>query len=198
MTARDFDPACEDCNRLHMNLMWARGDFGDLRRKSRSQRAGADVFDRLAAAKTELTEKTAAFEAHAAEVHPDGFGRVSMPRAALTARPKAKPVPEGKVVCETCRKPIGVVGDRLRRHKDKTGFPCPNLRVPGQTTALVEPPPPVHLPRLSARSAQGRARRGESEPSRLDVGGQCRECGKWLPGERSLCGRCSVLQGRAS
>jgi hypothetical protein len=34
-------------------------------------------------------------------------------------------------------------------------------------------------------------------PAKAKSYGECRECGKWLPGERRLCGACSVSRGLA-
>jgi len=201
VSAREFDPACDECNRTHMNWMWARGDFADLRRKLRSPRAGADLYERMAVLKVELVQKEAAFEEHCARVHSDGFGEETESRVIQRLRrpvKKAALIPDGKAKCMACRKVVSVVGGtRLRRHKEPNGDQCPNVQL-GEGHVLKGPAPEVKIPRLSARSAQGRERRDESEPSRLDAGSNCRECGKWLPGERILCGRCSVSQGRAS
>lgn len=40
-------------------------------------------------------------------------------------------------------------------------------------------------------------KRPDREPSRLDVGTLCDDCGKWLPGERHVCGRCYVKRNAA-
>lgn len=131
---------------------------------------------------------------------PDGIE--TAPRKIADVRRK-KPPPEGKVRCSGCGKYVTQHGMRLRRHNDKSGFPCPEVRVPGVEVHLSEvppvnlPPEPKWRPASPSRASAG-PRREKDEPARLDAGSSCRECGKWLPGERSLCGRCSVLQGRAS
>lgn len=197
----DWDPACSECNRRHMQLMWRQGDLGSLRRKAHRMAAPDHGFaDRLAAAKSDVEDAEARFEEHLAEVHPDG---IEGPERVVKPKREPKPIPEGKVRCEACGKVVTVLGVRLRRHKDSSGFPCVNMRAPGAELHLSDAPP-VNLPpepkwRPATRArATAAPRREEGEPARLEAGSSCRECGKWLPGERSLCGRCSVLQGRAS
>lgn len=98
---------------------------------------------------------------------------------------------DGQVRCPACRSGVAVTkSGALWRHHDLFGGYCGNVAAPADGEPLeapdvVVPPPP----------REGRENR--SDPSRLDVGSHCRECNRWLPGERSLCGRCSILQGRA-
>lgn len=117
-------------------------------------------------------------------------------RNAATARrieTAAKRVPDGKVRCGACEGITSVTKNgRLRKHKTPRGEACPNV-ISGITKRL-RVIPEVRI------APQGRPRgekRPPSEPSRLDAGSACRECGKWLPGERSLCGACYVKGGRA-
>lgn len=101
--------------------------------------------------------------------------------------------------CPVCRNGVATtVTGKLRKHVDLFGADCYN-RNPGDLPPIGEVPPVV-LPRVRDRQAgaQSRTARPDEErpPSRLDAGSECRECGKWLPGERSLCGRCYATGGR--
>ena len=180
MTELEWDTNCTECNRRHMQLMWRRGDLGNLKRKAGRARVPDHGYaDRLAEGKEMVADAEARFEEHLAEAHPDGI--VKEPRKIADVRRK-KSIPEGKVKCPSCGKAVSPVGTRLRRHKDKDGWPCPEMRVPGVEVKLTEAPP-----------VQITDRKADVSPK-----GECRECGKWLPGERSICGRCSLLQGHAS
>lgn len=46
-------------------------------------------------------------------------------------------------------------------------------------------------PKLNPDGTRSHASRDQA-PSRLDAGTACEDCGKWLPGERRVCGRCYV------
>lgn len=97
----------------------------------------------------------------------------------------------GQVRCPICRNGVRLTTrGNLYRHADLFGNPCGNRST--LTPVHVVAPPIVLPPERygDPRKAQPRA---EGEPSRLDVGSSCRECGKWLPGERSLCGRCYAV-----
>ena len=100
-----------------------------------------------------------------------------------TRRVIPEPLTPGRVRC-ICGRAVRVnSGGRIRRHNTPAGEPCAHIA--GYGTAEFDVLPPVQMP--PKRSPQ----QPKSAP-RLDVGSTCRECGKWLPGERSLCGRCYV------
>lgn len=105
-------------------------------------------------------------------------------RTILSGRSVAVPpeLAEGQVRCPACRNATKLTPrGRLRKHNDLFGEVC-GVRSAGVPTGITAPP--ISLP------APVKARDGRS---RLDGGSNCRECGKWLPGERSLCGRCYAL-----
>ena len=110
-------------------------------------------------------------------------------RAYPTARPIERPT-KGTIRYHVCDASTTLTpGGRLKAHDiPGGGIRCINKKV---LHAVKVDAPPVVVP--STRS--GAERRPSTEPSRLDAGSECRECGRWLPGERSLCGRCSVLGG---
>lgn len=109
--------------------------------------------------------------------------------AARSIETAAISIPDGKALCSACERVVGLTPNKhLRRHNDRRGVECSN-RISGHEeatglTAEVEMPTPTRGKRPAAMP------KPPSEPSRLDVGSNCVECGKWLPGERSLCGRC--------
>ena len=103
----------------------------------------------------------------------------------------------GQARCPACRNGAGITSEtRLRSHSDLFGTPCGN-RVRSLEWAPIEAPP-VHLPPPAVGEAAQRVRRARQEPSRIDAGSICQGpgCGKWLPGERKLCGRCYATGNR--
>ena len=107
---------------------------------------------------------------------------------ALVSRPDKSsapsvPVPDlrvGQVRCPVCRNGVGLTPTgRVRSHVDLFGNLCHNrsngehLHVEAQPVVLDD---------------------GNAQPLiKADAGSLCRECGKWLPGERRLCGRCFAM-----
>jgi hypothetical protein len=124
-----------------------------------------------------------------------GVGKNRHGMAARSIELPRKPLPEGRVYCHACDGAASLTPNKhLREHRTPQGDPCPN-----RTSGLE---PRVHLNEIPegfvhqpAPHTVARTKRPEGEPSRLDVGTGCRECGKWLPGERSLCGACYVKNG---
>lgn len=102
---------------------------------------------------------------------------------------------EGQVRCPVCRNATSLTPrGYLRQHRDLFGDTCTN-KATGERVPFVAPP--VVLPRVRTgpvRDPANTPERYKRPPgeSRLDVGSECRDCGKWLPGERILCGRCYV------
>ena len=107
----------------------------------------------------------------------------------------------GKVRCPVCRNAVSVnPTGTLRKHADLFGEPCHN-RASGEATGITAPPVVIPDPRrFVAEPATNEAERVErpAHRSRLDVGSECTECGKWIPGERSLCGRCYATGRRSA
>lgn len=107
-------------------------------------------------------------------------------------------LPPGKVRCAACWAVCTVTPTgKLRAHKSPAGEPCAH-RATYATRAPLDSLPPVVLPpvRTDPRPREPKTPpkprvAPPREPSRLDVGSSCTDCGRWLPGERSLCGRCA-------
>jgi hypothetical protein len=103
---------------------------------------------------------------------PVASGNPSRSNAVSLAPP---PLTEGKGRCPACRNAVTVLRTgTLRRHSDLFGNPCWNQHLTETPVRIGELPPVV----IATDAKKG----------------ECRQCGKWLPGERSLCGRCSVLR----
>lgn len=101
---------------------------------------------------------------------------------------------DGKVRCNGCGRVVGLTSvGRTREHRTPAGEPCAYRVVYGESPAIDELPP-VNVPpqkRDGYRSLRRPTERpARSEPSRLEAGSECQDCGKWLPGERIVCGRC--------
>lgn len=109
---------------------------------------------------------------------------------------KTQPLEDGKVRCAGCSAVVRLTPNgKIRAHKSPAGEPC---------AYKVSYAAPVHLdeiPAVVVRPAPKYTEPAPREPkppkppkvlspSRLDIGSSCRECGVWLPGERSLCGMC--------
>lgn len=78
----------------------------------------------------------------------------------------------------------------LSKHRTNDGYECPNRRTRERIELAALPPV-----EFDARVRPPRIQRAADEPSRLDAGSNCQDCGKWLPGERRLCGRCLNRRG---
>lgn len=116
----------------------------------------------------------------------------SKPAFAKITAAEPPPLIEGKVRCPSCRNVVTPTSTgRLRRHRDLFGSDCLNI-ANGEDVTLAEIPP-VIIPPPPAPSSGRRTKNDPKPPSRLDVGSTCQSCGKWLPGERRLCGRCQIL-----
>lgn len=191
---------CVECNKLDSRLAWTESDLarakGLLRRNG--NRFDGRYVTQVATARAAWEKAQGDLADHVEQVH-DGV----MPKADRSVLDrlrapvkKPKPIPEGKAKCTLCGKVATLLngGRRLRKHKTPSGDACPSIAAPDATRGLTVAPP-VNLQPLKT---SGRARRDESEPSRLDAGSECRSCGKWLPGERQLCGRCFATKKRAS
>lgn len=124
---------------------------------------------------------------------------VSSPSLKSVATVPPPPLKEGQVRCMVCRNATRTTPrGYLRKHTDLFGGPCFN-RSTGEPTHVAAPPielpPEPHLAPVAELGDSLRERHAAPKSaSRLDVGSECRECGKWLPGERSLCGRCFVVR----
>lgn len=98
---------------------------------------------------------------------------------------------EGQVRCACGAATTLTRMGRVRKHKTPAGDECPMQLHAGHDLDVDVSSVPIVVP--PERGGNGRtAVEREREPSRLDAGSNCRECGKWLPGERILCGACYV------
>lgn len=102
-----------------------------------------------------------------------------------------KPLGEGEVHCAACFQVVTLTKNgHTRKHRTPAGEDCAYRATYGQHVQLDELPPVTFR---KPRTATGKPRdKATKDPSRLEAGSRCRECDKWLPGERSLCGRCAV------
>lgn len=105
-------------------------------------------------------------------------------------------VPDGKVRCD-CGAVVGLTRNRkIAAHHTPRGEPCP-LRTSYAEPVVLDRLPPVVMPgQQTARPTDADephvAEAAFVDLSRLEGGSKCRECGCWLPGERSICGMCGV------
>lgn len=84
------------------------------------------------------------------------------------------PLEPGKARCNGCSAVVSVTKNGwLRKHRTPAGEPCA-YRANYRRVKLDEIPD-VQLPGKRPGAAYG----------------ECRECGRWLPGERTLCGQCA-------
>lgn len=187
---------CQTCARLDVQLTNVLRDLGyakGLLRRNGNKYGGRYISE-LATAKTAVKTAEGNLADHIDAEH-DGVrperDRAVMENVHVAASPD---IPDGKAKCPSCSKVVAVINEtRLRRHMASAGYQCPNVQM-ADAPPFEYVMPEVKIPRLTPGSGHARAKRDEYEPSRLEVGSHCRECGKWLPGERSLCGRCSVLR----
>lgn len=95
---------------------------------------------------------------------------------------------DGKVRC-LCGKAVKPTSaGRLARHLTPSGDDCTHFASYRDPVRLDE------VPEVVLPQPREPAEKPEKPAPRLDVGSACKVCGKWLPGERSLCGRCSVTR----
>lgn len=179
------DTRCMDCNTRRFHLIEARADLRTYLHRQAHDRHGNDYSGVVAQMRGNLAETLRLAESHLAEPHAAASPR-DVPRPTRARRP------DDRVTCPACggkAKPNGT--NAIRSHRTPGGDKCSRRLLAVDVT-----PPPIVLPlepRPPSRASQPKAERG---PARLDAGSECRECGKWLPGERSLCGRCYVRTSR--
>ena len=100
-------------------------------------------------------------------------------------------IADGKVRCNGCGKVVALnKNGSTRMHNTPAGEPCAYRVVYARPVELDEVPPIVIPPQRGGDGPRPRTP-VEREPTRLDVGSNCRECGRWLPGEREYCGKCA-------
>ena len=107
---------------------------------------------------------------------------------------------DGKVRCLGCSAVVGLTKNgHMRRHKSTAGEDCAYTATYAAPVHLDELPPVV-VPPQSRERMTATQRERERESSRLDAGSECQDCGRWLPGERMVCGKCqrarNVAKGR--
>lgn len=124
------------------------------------------------------------------------------PRARIVTRFTRIPeeIPDGKVRCAGCGKVVSLTPNgHTRRHNTPKGDPCA-VRATYAKPIHLDEIPEVQLPPAPRYDAptEPRARASrKNEASRLDVGSKCEDCGRWLPGERYVCGKCSNARNAA-
>lgn len=103
-----------------------------------------------------------------------------------------EPLEPGKVRCAACSKVVTLTKNgRLRKHKTPDGKEdCPYSVVYGKRVTVPKVQIVIPTRKGAPTSRQAARYKPELPPSRLDVGSTCEECGKWIPGERRLCGAC--------
>lgn len=109
------------------------------------------------------------------------------------------PLPPGKVRCLGCSAVVSLTKNgHIRAHRSPAGEPCAYRATYVKPITLTDVPP-IAVP--ERRKPPGRKpkpdlprpapvvtdSRGNAVPYR----GECVDCGKWLPGERTVCGRCA-------
>lgn len=111
---------------------------------------------------------------------------------------------DGFVRCPVCRNAARITqSQRLRKHYDLFGDLCYNKAPEVVRPRLIRDEGPVVVESWTrtpdvepvVTEAVAPPEREPGEPSRLDVGSHCQDCGKWLPGERKLCGQCLIKRG---
>lgn len=174
---------CDRCQRTVFNLARARADLRIYLHRAAHAAAGNDYYaptvEKMRAA---LCTNYETALLHLSEPHADPQEEPAPP-----PRGRREPKPDDRVECPTCGGRAKPKGERaIAAHRSPTGGSCPR-----RLLSVDVPIPPVSLPPAPSLSMPSKTQpRRRSEPSRLDAGSECRECGKWLPGERSLCGRC--------
>lgn len=101
-----------------------------------------------------------------------------------------KPLAPGKARCPGCSAVVAVTPNgKLRQHRAPSGEDCA-VKISMREVHLDDLPPVVIPGPRGANLA--RVRRSPAPPdAHYAPKGQCVDCGRWLPGERSLCGRCA-------
>jgi hypothetical protein len=107
-----------------------------------------------------------------------------------------QPLTDGRVRCICSRTLALTKAGRIPRHNMPNGDPCAH-------EAVYQPrPQPIALPDVHMPPTRGYtstptlADRADPDTPRLLAGSCCVDCDRWLPGERSLCGRCGVRRER--
>lgn len=109
------------------------------------------------------------------------------------------PLPEGKVRCPGCGKPVTLMDNgRIREHKDLDKNPCPH-RWYGKPVELDEIPP-VQLPKAPPAAEPPSTRMyvpppPNTGPTRV-VTGHCHDCDRRISGGRLFCGQCLRKRGK--
>lgn len=194
---RTVSARCMTCVKLPYKMSAYRNALRDACEKLRRYPQHADAYrDVIERARAAIDEAERRLDEHQAECEEHARREATKARRQAVGEASGKyefatpePIPEGRKQCPACHKvltptPLGY----FRKHTGPSGARCWNKN-PGDLPPVVAPPvvaPPVTLPPI----------RAAERVTRLDAGSKCRECGKWLPGERSLCGRCAIRSNR--
>lgn len=177
---------CSKCRKLRRELVQAVSDRRTVARKAANDTRDRDWTGHLERVTAALDSQMAWTEAHLLEPHEAPKRR--------TPKVRREPAVDDRPECPRCGVRVNLNHrGRISAHKAPSGNACPCRML-----AVVIEAPPVDLPPVPKPPARAsRPPRDPDEPSRLDAGSNCEDCGKWLPGERSVCGRCYVHRTRA-
>lgn len=177
---------CQKCRNVRTQLLRAMDDVRSVVRKRARGARTVHSWEALIAKEQAVLVTNVEF----ALAHLDLPHAEAQPRAA-TSRRVPKPA-DDRPTCPSCGSRVNVTDNRIAAHTASSGNACKRR--------LMEPPkvvaPPVHLPPVPHPPSRHVAERAQDNLSRLDGGSECRECGRWLPGERQLCGSCFVQVSR--
>lgn len=160
--------ACRECTTKLASLAFARGDLSAARRllAKHANRADAPHFiEQAKVRKAEVKEAQRRLDEHRADCEIARQPREPRPIKGVRRTPQPKPEKQPLKVID--RAALDAALADLDQQAEQAG---------GRITLLAE-----------RRPSDGRS---PDEPSRLDAGGGCQTCGKWVPGERRYCGRC--------
>lgn len=122
-----------------------------------------------------------------------------------------EPLEDGKVRCLGCSAVVGLTKNgKIRRHKTPAGEDCA-YTVSYAAPVKLDRLPPVSVPPESRPRARTTIRQRKAGPDPSSIANdsrlaprnnECVDCGRWLPGERVLCGKCqrrrNIKKGRAT
>lgn len=179
-TLRESAHTCPQCAKHAFEVIEARNYYKKVAHSAAYDRRDRDWTDKLAHERDELAERVRRAEEHLDEPHEE-----PEQHPAKTPRVRRAKADDGKVTCPTCGGRATPRGEnQIGAHHSPWGRSCRRRLLKVSIDEL----PPVNIRKRGRPSPK----RSEGTPARLDVGSNCRECGKWLPGERSICGACYV------
>lgn len=113
---------------------------------------------------------------------------------------------DGKVRCLGCSAVVTLTPNgHIRRHKSPAGEDCAYTSTSYAEPVHLDALPPVVVPpqRSGGTRSQIKRRAPKARPKAADVeqdarlaprNNECVDCGRWLPGERTVCGKCARIR----